>query len=549
MKENFYGSSSKVSVCSVRFSENDRGSCANQSKFGSISCKESENYSEDEGSEEFDGIFEVLETNPSPKALFSLLEALGSGSRGLDKYKSVIPLIKQILDEWEDGEILHLALQITNTLCSHQEMQSLIACSGLLSTSLRFIGEEYNKELRIETAFLIGSLFQAHAQTVDLLLASGGIEAIVKLLDPNFSENKELVIIGIDCLLTLLESSEKQYIRILASFGTIERLALALHNISTEPAYESYTDKVTDLLLIFSTGSENIIGKFCEEDVLSIIVTSIPSLNSNAKLQIMNVLKNLASHRNLQNRLENAGFVSDVVRIMKNESDSDTLLAMVLTLNSLCILSPARQEQAVLAGVVPILQSISNTPGKLFQLSTSLLSSFSSASVACKSILHKSATFEHLFKIEPMPIQVFDTLANWISSDTRRCKRLLTDTYIQKLASVFNLNEETLPGMAKIFSSDPELSQIIGLQANFLKGLYVKLSAWKSDPGKGKSCLEILLAIVSKHPKPRILLDENGFYPIILAILHSSRDGDLVVIEEIATSLLCIYSGKLIITN
>lgn len=546
MKENLYGEASKNYSESVRSSVKYSENYTVQSKYSTFSCKESEYGTEDEETTALEEILNTLDQTSSPKTLYALLELISGPNNVISKCKGVIPIIKQILDELDEGEMLHLALQITNILSVNHNLQPLVACSGLLSSSLRFIGEEYNKELRIETAFLIGSLFQAQGHTVELLLASGGIEATIKLLDPNFNENKELVIIGIDCLLSLLENSEKEYIRICASFGTIERLALTLHNISADSVYESYTEKVTDLLLIFSTSVECVIEKFCEEDVLSIIVTSIPCLNSNAKLQVMNVLKNLASHRNLQNRLENAGFVSDIVKIVKNESDDDVLLASILTLNSLCILSPARQEQAVLAGVVPVLQSFPNIPGKLFQLSTSLLCSFASASIASKSILHKSRTFEHLLKIEPMPIYVFDALASWISSDTKRCKRLLCDNHIQKLVNVFNSNEETLPGMAKIFGSDSELSQIIGLQSNFLEGLFTKLSSWKNDPGKGKSCLEILLAITSKHPKPRVLLDEKGFYPIILAILHSSRDDDLVVIEEITTTLLSIYSGKLI---
>ena len=65
------------------------------------------------------------------------------------------------------------------------------------------------------------------------------------------------------------------------------------------------------------------------------------------------------------------------------------------------------------------------------------------------------------------------------------------------------------------------------------------------DAEKAKDSLELLLVVASTHPKPRMMLDDNNFYPLVVKILHSSRDEDLVVLEEIATLLLTLYSGKL----
>jgi hypothetical protein len=42
-------------------------------------------------------------------------------------------------------------------------------------------------------------------------------------------------------------------------------------------------------------------------------------------------------------------------------------------------------------------------------------------------------------------------------------------------------------------------------------------------------------------------MDRHGLYPVIVKILHESQDEDLVVLEEIATLLLEIYSNNYIV--
>jgi hypothetical protein len=84
-------------------------------------------------------------------------------------------------------------------------------------------------------------------------------------------------------------------------------------------------------------------------------------------------------------------------------------------------------EQAVLAGVVPVLIPHLNEPGRFGSLATGLICDFSRASVACRSIMHKCMVFEKLLKINPMPSEVFDAIAHWISVDPNRCKVLLNE--------------------------------------------------------------------------------------------------------------------------
>lgn len=459
-----------------------------------------------------------------------------------------LPVLKQILDELEELEILHLALQTVNLLCEEdQNMQELAACTGLVSVALRYVGEEYYKELRIEAAYLIGQLFQTSSYIIKLMLSSGGIEAIIKLLDPNYEENHELIILGLDCILALLEDQREEYLRIWASCGVIERLALTLDNLNNDPYNANYLEKCADLIMAFSAGPRSVLLKFCEEDTLTIIVSTMHTLPLQPKLQILTALQYLASDRNLQNKLENIGFVDDLVRIIVKDSRAEIRLAALTAISYLCKMSPPRQEQAVLAGIIPSLLEIINTSQtKISQIAISLLCSFITASPACRSMLHTYnvlSFFSDLLGLYPI---VFDSLSAWLSLEPHKCEEfIINETFIQKLIKVFSESSHTVQSlqcMFKIINSSEKLCKEFGYRESFLQNLFLKLNQNRKEPGKIKNCLELLLGVVSRHPRPRQLLDKHNFYQLIVKILHQSRDEDLVVLEEIATLLLSIYS-------
>lgn len=197
-------------------------------------------------------LIENVETLQSPRNLYRVLHLLTNESNLIPHAASLLPVLKLVLDTSEEVECLHFALQTTNLICNDIDLQEIAACIGLLSSSLTYIGDEFCQELRIESAFLIGQFFQSSKSSLKLMLASGGTEAIIKLLDPNFSENKQFVILGIDCLLHLLEEGT-HYLATWAGHGAIERLALALDNLSRENTNLTCIEKAADLLLTFST--------------------------------------------------------------------------------------------------------------------------------------------------------------------------------------------------------------------------------------------------------------------------------------------------------
>ena len=116
--------------------------------------------------------------------------------------------LKELIESSQDNEVLHLALQIITTVSdgSHLLLEK-ICIIGLLGSVLSFAGEENIREIRVEVAYLIAQMFK-YEDLSKMCLAAGGLEALPLLLDVDFDENKDLVMIALDCMLPLSTSND-----------------------------------------------------------------------------------------------------------------------------------------------------------------------------------------------------------------------------------------------------------------------------------------------------------------------------------------------------
>lgn len=119
--------------------------------------------------------------------------------------------------------------------------------------------------------------------------------------------------------------------------------------------------------------------------------------------------------------------------------------------------------------------------------------------------------------------------------------------------------------LVKCFTSSPRFDHILQAMIKIMRSseaciiefskipsIFVKIVSeisQRTQPGLVKNCLDFLHLLCSKHPKPRELFDQYNLYPVIVKILHQSQDEDLVIVEEIATMLLEVYSHNAFVTN
>lgn len=207
--------------------------------------------------------------------------------------------VKDVLEESEDCIILHLALQILNQICeSFPQMQERVCVLGVLPVALRYTGEEYSRELRVEAAYLIGQLCHSSQELLKLFLSGGGLEALPRLLDTNYEENRDLVMLAIDCMLVMVDAEGDDFLSVWVNCGVLERLVITLYSLICANE-ETYISKVCDLLLIFSTGPKAVQRRMCEVEVVEMMISCMHSISMPELMKLTKVMQYLASERSI----------------------------------------------------------------------------------------------------------------------------------------------------------------------------------------------------------------------------------------------------------
>ncbi|OMJ66573.1 hypothetical protein SteCoe_36535 [Stentor coeruleus] len=462
------------------------------------------------------------------------------------KIDNIVGLMKDIFEEVEDFDILKHSLVLISQLCeSDEEYKIQISVLGLLPLTLRYVGEEYLHELRCEAGYLVGVLCNSSWFIRKLFLSGGGLECIPKLIDRDYESNKNLVLLGIDCMLMLIEINYEDFIRVWAGYNVIERLLISIDNI-----FQAGENKLCDLLIKFARGPRYVQEKFCDSENLRILSNYLNFVPPVVKLKLVKVIKCLSSENLVQNKLENSGIVVDLVNVLSTthlEFQYEIVYTCLRSLSYLLKLSASRQEQLVLAGGVPFLKEALFCGKSCEELSIDLLQSIPTASNYCSKIMHSYEILTLLISYLPNYPRILDGITKWIGSDSKRCtiemvKQENLQALIELFASAQNF-DHVLQCFIRILTSSEPIAVEISKSHDFLNRLAREVSQ-NSQPQLVKNCLDLLLHISSKHPKPRELLDKYSMYPVIVNILHQSHDKDRVVVEEIATMLLEVYSNK-----
>ena len=102
---------------------------------------------------------------------------------------------------------------------------------------LKFSSSEYPKEIRVEAAYFIGQMFYSSLTTLQILISSGGFEALSEFLDFNYIENKDLICLSIDCLRIIFDLkllSSPNLCKILTKYHILHRLVLVIDQINLD---------------------------------------------------------------------------------------------------------------------------------------------------------------------------------------------------------------------------------------------------------------------------------------------------------------------------
>lgn len=337
--------------------------------------------------------------------LLNLLTLIKENPDLKESVSSQLVKLKEVVELFQDNEIIRLALQIITTLSdkSHELLEK-ICVIGLLSAILPLAGEENPREIRVEVAYLIGQMFK-YDDLGKMCLAAGGLEVLPRLLDADYEENRDLVLIALDCMLPL--SNNNDNLRVWGNNGIAERLVITFSSmIKDDPLY---LNKVAELIFVYAKGPK---AEFlCISDVLELFLFSLKEVSEEILIMALKTVQALVCK--FHNALENSGCTVDFISFLRRsvEVQEATLICLV----QYCELSLARYEQfCILGGLGPLIEIIES--GQNLDLAIELLSALPSISNASRAILRQEKTIKSLIKLL-YDDRIVESLSKWIKTD------------------------------------------------------------------------------------------------------------------------------------
>ena len=184
------------------------------------------------------------------------------------------------------------------------------ACvAGILWPIISLAGPKSPRAVRFEVAYFLGILIQYSPNSLMILIASGGLKAILNFMDLKLEDKelKDFAVFAVEFLHYIFELqiiSLTDLTSILAKNGAIERLAYVLDTLVTQGGELVYIQKAMDLLIYFSATTNHYTKlKIVNESVIAVLTTIVENypLPLTILLTFSRLFKNLASDYSLLN--------------------------------------------------------------------------------------------------------------------------------------------------------------------------------------------------------------------------------------------------------
>jgi len=458
------------------------------------------------------------EPNELVKVCKRLIELLSQGRNNLETKESVhqlvlqhgaVPIVEML--QVSDTKLQDSVLKVVNQIVAdgNRDFQELFSMVGLIPGVLKFAHTDCQRSLRQEVGRFISHLCNSSESSLQMLVACGGLEAIVELISSDYFHNRDLVFPALDDVKTVLDkqgSHSRDLCRILAKRGICEHLVQLIDTLASDMGYymeraTQYLHVVVSLLVFFAKTGDGVVKAYmAKAPVLEGLVASLEFLPPELLLEICKIFPELTHEPSVLNMMENSGLVPVMVHYMTvpqligerpDAEPQDVCSQCLLALSNLCKLSRPRQEQAALAGAIPKLQVIVERQHPLREHAFVMLCDMTCTSQATRSLLWTQGSAGFLVRSlaqNDMQVAALEALVGWFAVKEHRanwCQRLegfllKGPDFLMRLLKIFKCQDtaiflKVLDPLLKLVTYSTETNAALANSDEFLGELLRRL--------------------------------------------------------------------------
>ncbi|ORY78918.1 hypothetical protein BCR35DRAFT_325387 [Leucosporidium creatinivorum] len=494
-----------------------------------------------------------FETREGCLELITILELSPEVKPHFVKSHGMLAVI-EVLQVTRSREILGILLRVVNLIVGEDpDTLEKLCLVGGCPVVMSFASNKFSREIRLEAALFIGSMCRTSLLT--MFVSCRGLRTLVEMMDENYAERKDLVWMAVDGISRVFEmhgpTPRNDFCRIFSHEGLLEPLSSALISVAVDDddLAVSAKAKIIGIFLLFSQSDRKVKEAMACRAVVLRLVKALRMLTPDLLAPLLKTIKNLTMLPSALEVLQNANSIEILVGILaepfEGKLGAEIQNHVVNALFNLCRLSSIRQEEAAIAGAIPILQHIVLGSSPLKQFALPILCDFAHASKTCRKLLWKHDGLNFyltLLRDSFWANPALEAILSWLQDETARVEDcLLEATALESLLRVFCKTksatfESLLEPFHKLLRTSPAVSIRLASSSTFFKRIIDRLTR-TSISGKAVTRLNLLRITKTVFDALPLSQRDKVVKILLLPVGRLAEEDPAILVKELAKEL------------
>jgi serine/threonine protein kinase len=352
----------------------------------------------------------------------------------------MLPIL-EILDTcFRPPTILRL-LKIVNIIISNNvEVQENLCFVGGIPIVSKFALKKYSSDIRLEAASFVRFMYQTSTLTLQMFVSCGGLNVLVEFLEEDYDTDtgRELVLVGVNGVWSVFElqgpTPKNDFCRIFSRSSVLYPLSLVLSRVLEEEGElaELVEGRIVNIFLLFSQAENHVKETIADRMVLKRVLKDLRRMSPAHQVTMLKFIKNLSMLATTLDALQNSNAIEVLTDLLnaslKASHFRDVSNQVLNTMFNLCRLSKARQEDAALSGVIPLLQRIVKTDRPLKEFALPILCDMAHSGKVGRKLLWQNKGLQFyigLLADQYWAVTALDAIFIWLQEETAKVEEQL----------------------------------------------------------------------------------------------------------------------------
>ncbi|KAM0715256.1 hypothetical protein Q7P37_008754 [Cladosporium fusiforme] len=367
----------------------------------------------------------------------------------------MLPIL-EILDTCMRPLTILRLLKIVNIIISNNvEVQENLCFVGGIPIVSKFAHKKYSSDIRLEAANFVRMMYQTSTLTLQMFVSCGGLNVLVEFLEEDYDADagRELVLVGVNGVWSVFElqgpTPKNDFCRIFSRSSVLYPLSLVLNRVLDEEGElaELVEGRIVNIFLLFSQAENHVKEMVADRMVLKRVLKDLRRMSPNHQVTMLKFIKNLSMLATTLDALQNSNAIEVLTDLlnasMKLPHFRDVSNQVLNTMYNLCRLSKARQEDAALSGVIPLLQRIVKTERPLKEFALPILCDMAHSGKVGRKLLWQNKGLQFyigLLADQYWAVTALDAIFIWLQEETAKVEEQILNTtgFSEAIVQCFN---------------------------------------------------------------------------------------------------------------